>query len=76
METTKIKKISFEDKNDYSIDANGVLTIRQGVTETWLNMFNDRTDLTEIIIPDSVTKIKLSAFRGCTGLKNITVDKN
>lgn len=38
--------------------------------------FNNRTDLTSIIIPESVSEISHSAFSGCSGLKNITIPKD
>lgn len=34
------------------------------------------TNLTSVVIPDSVTSIGEQAFRGCTGLKNINLSEN
>lgn len=72
---------------DFSIDSNNVLTkyngpgghvtIPEGVTAIGNYAFQDRTDITGVTIPNTVTTIGAvggsGAFRGCTGLTEITI---
>ena len=39
-------------------------------------MFSDCTALSEVSIPDSVTRIEKESFWGCTSLKTIVVPQN
>ena len=43
------------------------------VTRIGENAFRDRTELTSVTIPDSVTDIEQYAFEGCTSLSDITL---
>lgn len=43
------------------------------VTAIGEGAFKDRTDITDVIIPDSVLSIGKDAFSGCTGLKNLII---
>ena len=50
-----------------------------GIYNNWgdgSGAFQDRTDLTSIIIPESVTSIGKSAFYNCAGLTSITIPEN
>ena len=53
--------------------AQGNITIPEGITEIADSAFQDCRELTEVIIPDSVTKIGKSAFFGCVKLAKITI---
>ena len=46
------------------------------VTAIGQNAFADQTQLTAIIIPDTITKIGARAFYGCTGLTEITIPES
>lgn len=43
------------------------------VTDIWSNAFNQKTTLTSVSIPGSVTTIGDYAFQGCTGLTSVTI---
>ena len=49
---------------------NGVGIIPKGKTTVESPAFQGRTDLTSVIIPESVMRIEESAFEGCIGLKD------
>ncbi len=48
----------------------------QPVVEIGSQVFENRTGLTEVIIPDTVKKIGRKAFAGCTNLSSITMSAN
>ena len=44
-----------------------------GFGTSYYGAFQDRTDVTSVTIPDSVTEIDVDAFRSCTGLTSVTI---
>ena len=52
---------------------NGVGIIPEGTIVIEKEAFEKCTELTSIVIPDSVTEIGSCAFKGCTGLKTASV---
>lgn len=54
----------------------GVAIIQEGTTEIESEAFNNCTELTSIVIPNSVTTIGAHAFRGCISLKSITIPES
>lgn len=48
-------------------------TLSRTVVSIGDNAFKDNTQITEIVIPDSIKSIGASAFSGCTQLKNISI---
>lgn len=55
------KKVEVEDDKEYVLVA-----IEDGV-------FSGNTDITSVVIPDTVTSIGSGAFQGCTALKSVTL---
>ncbi|MBQ4563057.1 MAG: leucine-rich repeat protein [Lachnospiraceae bacterium] len=53
------------------VDADGILRIREGVTEIKESAFWGREDLREVYFPDSVTTLGGYAFRNCTSLRKV-----
>ena len=51
----------------------GIITFDGAVVRIWDSAFYERSTLTSIIIPNSVTYIGERAFRGCSGLTSITI---
>ena len=63
-------------KKGYKITNNGSGFIPEGTKVIAKETFSQCTELTWVIIPDSVTEIeelKSWAFAGCTGLTNIVI---
>lgn len=56
----------------YNLD-NIILPTNSNYTTIAANTFNSCTSLTNIEIPDTITKIERNAFAGCTSLKNVTL---
>lgn len=50
----------------------GVAAIEEGTTRIAAKQFADNTNITELIIPSSVTEIGGGAFKGCTNLRKVT----
>lgn len=46
------------------------------VTDIGISAFQNKTLLTGVVIPDTVTNISQSAFYGCSGLTSVTIGKN
>ena len=44
--------------------------------ELGYSVFSNCTSLTEVIIPNSISKISLSTFEGCTSLKNVIISNS
>lgn len=40
------------------------------------NVFSGRSDLTDIVLPQSIERLPEGAFKGCTGLKRIIIPRN
>ena len=51
------------------------VTIGAGVTEIGVDAFEDCASLTSIVIPKAVRFIKDGAFKGCSGLREITISR-
>lgn len=63
------------------IGSGGVLSIPATlgglpVTDIGVSAFQNKTLLTSVVIPDSVSNISSSAFWGCSGLTSVTIGKN
>jgi hypothetical protein len=63
------------------IGSGGALTIPATlgglpVTDIGISAFQNKTLLTGVVIPDTVTNISQSAFYGCSGLTSVTIGKN
>ena len=63
------------------VDKSGELIIPEtlnGLTVIGIsnNAFKDCTELTKVVIPDTVTTIEFSAFQGCTSLETIVMSDN
>lgn len=63
------------------IGSGGALTIPAAlgglpVTDIGISAFQNKTLLTGVNIPDTVTNISQSAFYGCSGLTSVTIGKN
>ena len=52
------------------------IVVLNGCTEISQNVFADNTNIKTVLIPQTVTKIGVDAFRGCTSLESITVDES
>lgn len=52
--------------------SNGVLTIKEGIKTIPDNMYVDNTQIREIVIPSTITKIGDNAFKNCTNLTKVT----
>ena len=50
----------------------GVAAIEEGTIRIAAKQFADNTNITELIIPSSVTEIGGGAFKGCTNLRKVT----
>ena len=50
-----------------------ILTIPAGTVKIEDKAYKDRTDITGVVIPDTVTEIGEEAFSGCTGLTSVTI---
>ena len=53
------------------VDSEGVLRIKDGVDKIPANVYNERRDITAVIIPKSVLCIEAGAFSGCGALEEI-----
>ena len=51
----------------------GVLSFDRPLTIIGQSAFSGTSKITEIVLPDGITKIDTSAFRGCSDLKNINI---
>ena len=63
------------------VDKSGELIIPEtlnGLTVIGIsnNAFKDCTELTKVVIPDTVTTVEFSAFQGCTSLETIVMSDN
>lgn len=63
------------------IGSGGMLTIPASlgglpVTEIGISAFQNKTLLTGVVIPDTVTNISQSAFYGCSGLTSVSIGQN
>ena len=60
-------------KNDTSLsDPMGVtFEIGEGITEVGLRAFEGCTNLREVYLPSTLTRVRAYAFRGCTALKTV-----
>ncbi|MBS7304785.1 MAG: leucine-rich repeat domain-containing protein [Eubacteriales bacterium] len=56
---------------DASIDANGVMTIPEGVTHISAGAFGSHQNLKKVVLPESLREIGDYAFYGCTNLKEV-----
>lgn len=54
----------------------GVLQVRQGTKTIVGSAMKDRTKLTEVILPDTVTSIGENAFYGCSRLTSVSLGKD
>ena len=61
---------------DVSKDATGVFEIKDGTELIAGNAFDACSNLTEIVIPESVKTIGNNAFSDCEGLKNMVIPEN
>lgn len=52
--------------------SNGVLTIKEGIKSIPDGMYTGNTEIREVIIPSTVTKIGADAFKNCTNLTKVT----
>ncbi len=58
-------------EQDYTLDRNGVLTIREGVREIEAYAFKSDSKITKLILPPSLEKIGELAFSQCSNLREI-----
>ena len=54
----------------------GVMTFSATITATPASLFRNRTDVIQVLLPDSITEIGNYFCYGCTSLTNITIPKN
>ncbi|MCQ2612783.1 MAG: leucine-rich repeat protein [Treponemataceae bacterium] len=52
--------------------SNGVLTIKEGIKSIPDGMYTGNSEIREVIIPSTVTKIGADAFKNCTNLTKVT----
>ncbi|MGN0783868.1 MAG: leucine-rich repeat protein, partial [Christensenellales bacterium] len=56
---------------DASVDANGVMTIPEGVTHISSGAFGSNQNVKKVVLPESLREIGDYAFFGCTNLKEV-----
>ena len=54
-----------------SIDDSGVLRVPDGIRRIGAYTFLNRTDITSVVLPDSVVEIGQGGFKGCSSLREI-----
>ena len=63
-------------EEDTTPNQKSTITIPKGKKKIIEKEFQNREDITSVVIPDSVTEIGCLAFSGCTGLTSITIPES
>ena len=72
-----IKIIGIDDETVVSLPSSGlVVAIKKGVTELGDFSFKDCTNLTEIVLPESINSIGNKTFSGCSAVQTISIPES
>ena len=71
VEAAAVRDLEYYFQFNEEIETFNELQYFTGLTEIWYNAFEDCTNLTSIMLPESITLIEVYAFSGCESLTDI-----